>query len=334
MKRLIAVAGIVLISAGLASAADLAAYKATYEKQMEGIILTHGMKMTELGQQYSTALDVLLAKVKKDGDLDKTTAVLEELARFRDDKGMPRQPSHLLDIQNLQAVFARQASAHETDKAQNVISLAVKYDQALERLQRSLVSASKLDDAKAVQEERNRVEQEEPVKSAHALIRSSGVMKHPAGSAHEPTTAQSEETYTLTVVTKTGLGKYDPSDGSDRVRMYVFLGNDDSNKKELRCGGFGRGSELTFDNIEFDYPLEKINQISLLCQGGTDAWGMDSVSFQFFRRNKHKCSKQYQFKERVSFSGEGADTASTLKSFQIVGGVQINRVYFESGGLK
>ena len=332
MNRLIAIAGVALLFASLASAKDLKTYRATYEKRMEEIILSHGMQMADVGQRYTKSLDALLTKVKKAGDLDKTTTVMEEIARFRKERGMPEKPSELLDIQNLQSSFTKQAATHETQKAKSIVSLTSQYDQALERLQKRLVSSSKLDDAKAVQEQRKQVQDTETLKSAKSHLTSHGAVKNLAGVVKQSTTTQKEDKYTLTVITKTGLGKYDPSDGGDRVRMYVFLGNDDANKKELKCGGFGRGSEITFEGIEFNYPLEKIDRISLLCQGGTDAWGMDTVSFQFFR--KHKASKQYVFKERTSFSGEGSDAASTLKSFQVPGGVRINRVFLRSSGLK
>ena len=170
MKRLIAIAGIILISAALASAKDLKTYKATYEKEMGILILSHGMKMAELGQQYTKALDVLLNKLKKAGDLDKTTAVMDEIARFRNEKGIPKKPSALLDIQNLQSSFAKQASSHESDKAKKIISLASKYDLALGRLQKSLVSSNKLDEAKAVQEERTGVKEREPYTSASRYV--------------------------------------------------------------------------------------------------------------------------------------------------------------------
>jgi len=170
MNKLIAIAGVVLITAGLASAKDLATYKATYEKEMENIILSHGMRMTEMFQQYTKFLDTLLAKVKKGGDLNTTTTVMEEIARFGTEKAMPKRPSALLDIQHLQSSFTKQASARETQKAKQVISLTSKYDQALERLQRSLVSSDKLDDAKAVQEERKRVRNTEVVSAAKTLI--------------------------------------------------------------------------------------------------------------------------------------------------------------------
>ena len=170
MNKLTAIAGVVLVSAGIASAKGLTTYRTTYEKQMEEIILLHGMKMSDLGQQYIKALDVLLAKVKTAGDLDKTTAVMNEIEQFRKEKAMPDKAPALLDIHNLQSSYTKQASTHETDKAKKIISLTRRYDQALERLQKSLVSSGKLDDARAVQEERQRVQNSEIVSAAKNSI--------------------------------------------------------------------------------------------------------------------------------------------------------------------
>ena len=170
MKRIIATVSTMLIIAGIASAKDLATYKAVYEKSMEEIILSHGMRMADVGQQYTKSHDTLLAKVKKAGDLDKTTAVMNEIERFRKEKTMPDKSPALLDIQNLQSSFTKQASTHEAIKAKNIISLTLKYDKALERLQKSLVSSSKLDDAKAIQEERKGVKESKPYTSASKYV--------------------------------------------------------------------------------------------------------------------------------------------------------------------
>lgn len=325
MNRLTAIAGVVMLTAGLASANDLNAYKSTYEKRLDDLILSHGIQMTELGQQYIKSLEKLLAKIKKAGDLDKTTAVMEEVARFRNERGIPATPSELPDLQYLQSLFTKQASIQEAENAKSIISLISRYDQALERLQKDLVSSDKLDDARAVKDERERVQTSDTYQSAKTLAISHDLVK-------QPNKVDQDDRYTLTVITKTGLGMYDPSDGSDRVRIFVFLGSDDGGKQELQSAGFGRGSEIRFEGIEFDYPLEKIDKISFLCQGGTDAWGMESVSFQFFKG--HRQSKLYIFDERTSFSGEGSDAATTLKSFPIPGGVKINRVFLRAEGLK
>ena len=86
MRRFIIVAGAVLLFASLAPANDLNTYTATYEKKLEEIILSHGMVMSDVNRQYTEALAALLAEVQKAGDLDKTKAVMSEIARFGNQK--------------------------------------------------------------------------------------------------------------------------------------------------------------------------------------------------------------------------------------------------------
>lgn len=328
MKSILLASTALIFLVGTASAGDLKTYKATYEKRLDAIIVAHGTQMAELGEKYTKALDALLIRVKAAGDLDKTTAVMDEIVRFGNEKAMPAKQSELLDVQNFQVAFMKEATIHNTEKAKTIIDLAASYDKALDQLQKTLVASDRLDDARKVQDERNRVRKSDEYQVAETFLKSHGVGNSSAGNATHSTITQRDEVYTLTVKARTGTGKYDPSDGDDRVRMYVFLADDDANKKELKCAGFGQGSEITFEGLEFDYPLEKVDRISLLCKGGTDAWGMDSVSFQFIRGNKS--SEEYAFKERTSFSGEGSDSASTLKSFKIPSGVRLNRIVWKS----
>ncbi len=171
-----------LIIAGIASAEDLKTFKATFDKEMEVIILTHGMRMTELAQQYTVSLDAVLANVKKAGDLDKTTAVMNEIERFRKEQAMPVSPSALPDIQHLQAAYNKKAIMHETEEARSIVLLAARYDKALEGLQRRLVVSDKLDQARAVQNERKQVKT-----SAHYLT-----AKEMVASTSKPTPVQSK----------------------------------------------------------------------------------------------------------------------------------------------
>ena len=314
-RQTILIAGMTLLSAGLTLAADLTTYKEAYEKALKDIGLRYEMKMSALGQQYAISLDNLLSTVKSAGDLNKTEAVMAEIKRFGKENEMPKRLSAVLEIQKLQSAYNKYASALGADRAKGIVAVTSQYDQTLEQLQRSLVSAGQLDDARAIQDERKRAVTSDEYRTAKVLADS------------QPTALEGKpDTYTLTVITKTGQGKLHGSGGGDRVRMFVFLGDDDVHKQELKCTGFSRGQENKFENLEFDYPLEKIDRISLLCQEGTDAWWMDSVSFQFFKGNMR--SELYTFNERTGFSVEKADGGNILKSFAIPGGVQINHPYF------
>ncbi len=182
MKNLILISVIMLVSAGITSANDLATFKATYEKSLEPIIFTYATKMTELGQQYTESLETLLANVQKQGDLEKTKAVMAEIARFNNDKVMPPTPSNMPGIKNGQARYAQVASSLEANRARSVLALVTKYDQALERVQRKYVTSGSLDLAEAVQKERNVVQKSHVVVASKALAASYAKLqasKHP-----------------------------------------------------------------------------------------------------------------------------------------------------------
>ena len=154
MKKFVCAVLLLFACSTVLIASDLKTYKATYEKEMDSIVLTHGMEVSQLGQSYTEALDSLLAKVKKAGDLDRSVAAMDEIKRFSDERAMPSKVSSAPDIQNLQASYTRQASVLDATKARKIVFLTTKYDKALEALQKSLVSSDKLADAKAVQAER------------------------------------------------------------------------------------------------------------------------------------------------------------------------------------
>jgi hypothetical protein len=180
MRRSIIIAGAVLLFAALAPANDLNTYTATYEKKLAEIILSHGMMMSDVNRQYTEALAGLLAEVQKAGDLDKTKAVMSEIARFGNQKNMPSPPSELLGIQNLQSHYTRLNLPHAGKKAKSIITLTTQYDHALERLQRSLVSSGKLDDATGVQRERGRVQENAAYLAAKTLLsKSDGDSRQP-----------------------------------------------------------------------------------------------------------------------------------------------------------
>jgi hypothetical protein len=188
VNRLIVILGVALIAAGPAPAKDLATYKATYERKLAEITLSHGVVTSGLDRQYEKALAGLLAKVKKAGDLDETKAVMSEIARFGNQKAIPSQPSELLDIQKLQSHYTRLRAPHEGNKAKNIITLTTQYDQVLERLQRSLVSSDKLDEATAVQKERGRLQETAVYNAAETFLSKPAPQSNPTRrtAAHAP----------------------------------------------------------------------------------------------------------------------------------------------------
>jgi len=166
MNRLLLFAGIALLSANLTSAKDLKTSKAIYELRLGSVNRSHRTRMSNLGDNYTKALDSLLSKVQKAGDLDKTTVVKKEIARFNLSQTMPEKPSTLGGIQNLQTLFTKSASKYVADKSNQVISLTSTYEKSLEILQRQLVSDDKLNEARMVQKEREAVMTSEEYRQA------------------------------------------------------------------------------------------------------------------------------------------------------------------------
>lgn len=137
-------------------AGELDALKTKYEQTLEAIVLEHGLAVTKIGDEYTKSLFALLARVKGQGDLDRVTAVMDEMARFKRTATVPAELSEPLDIRSLQADYGSSVSEARTRHAGRLVELTRRYDKALERMQRALVAGDRLDDARAVQIERKR----------------------------------------------------------------------------------------------------------------------------------------------------------------------------------
>ena len=154
MRNLTFIVLSVILPTGLLLAQDMKALKAIYEKNLHEISLTHDTKKSTLDKQFAKSLDGLLAKVKKSGDLKNTLAVTKEIERFKK-KGMSPTPLKLRQFKDIQAIYAKQLALLRSDKKASIAHLVQKYDHALGRLQKQLVIADKLEEAKAIQNERN-----------------------------------------------------------------------------------------------------------------------------------------------------------------------------------
>ena len=141
-------------------AADLKSYKEVYQKNSGEILQTFQPKFADLQQQYQKSLDALKALAKNQGDLKKTMAAIAEIDRFQKAKSQPAAPdeSAIPEIKALQSAYVRRYTELETDLAAKLGTLTVKYEQALDRLQKELVKAGKLDEATAVQQERDKAQ--------------------------------------------------------------------------------------------------------------------------------------------------------------------------------
>jgi len=135
--------------------ADLKTYKDVYQKNTEEILQSCQPKFADLQQQYQKSLEALKSLAVKQGDLKKTKAALAEIDRFQKTKSLPAtQDEHeIQEIKAFQSAYVRRYSELETEMTAKLGTLTTKYEQALDRLQKELVKAEKLDEATAVQEE-------------------------------------------------------------------------------------------------------------------------------------------------------------------------------------
>jgi hypothetical protein len=268
MKNLILISVIMLVSAGITSANDLATFKATYEKSLEPIIFTYATKMTDLGKQYTESLEALLANVQKQGDLEKTKAVMAEIARFNKDKVMPPKPSNMPGIKNGQARYAQVASALEADRARSVLALVTKYDQALERVQRKYVTSGSLDLAEAVQKERNLVQESHVVVASKALAASYAKLQASKQPTINGTPKPAPVNLNPTNVALASLGaKATAPKGAANL-------NDGNSTKYTGSKGFAHGTVPCDLGVELSKPT-KISSIRFLL------WDGDNRSYRY-----------------------------------------------------
>ncbi len=139
---------------------DLKTYKEVYQKNSAEILQSGQPKFADLQQQYQKSLEALKALAVKQGDLKKTKAAIAEIDRFQKAKTLPDAPDdkEIQEIKAFQSAYVQQYSKLETEMTAKLGTLTTKYEQALDRLQKELVKAEKLEEATAVQEEREKAQ--------------------------------------------------------------------------------------------------------------------------------------------------------------------------------
>ncbi len=141
-------------------AADLKTYQETYSKNSEQVLQSFQPKFEGLQQQYQKSLEALKAQAQSLGDLKKTKAAVTEIERFQQVKSLPATPDEkeMPEIKALQSAYTKQFVVWEMEMTGQLSTLTTRYEQALDRLQKELVKAGKLDEATAVQQERDKAQ--------------------------------------------------------------------------------------------------------------------------------------------------------------------------------
>ncbi len=139
-------------------AADLKTYKDVYEKESKEILQAFQPKFDGLQQQYQKSLETLKAAAAKQGDFVRTKAAIDEIERFQKAKSLSASPAEneISEIKAFQSAYVQQYSRLETDMTSQLGMLTTKYEQALDRLQKEQVKALKINEAAAVQAEKEK----------------------------------------------------------------------------------------------------------------------------------------------------------------------------------
>jgi hypothetical protein len=152
---------LLLTVSGIAAEPDrLAQLRSKYEKARRLITASHLDKVGRLDRGYGKALDYLLARERKAGNLDGVQAVLKETERFKTDGIVLAIHESHASIAEIQRNYNAQLDGFEADKAKRLTYLAEKYGEALASVERELVIAEKLDEAAALRKERDTISQD------------------------------------------------------------------------------------------------------------------------------------------------------------------------------
>ena len=141
-------------------AADLNSFQEAYQKNSAEILQSFTPQFADLQQQYKKVLETMKTTVQSQGDLVKTKAVIAEIDRFQKEKSQPAtlNENELPEIKACQIGYMKQYAKLETDLTLKLGAVTVKYEQDLDRIQKEMVKAGKLDEATAVLEERGKAQ--------------------------------------------------------------------------------------------------------------------------------------------------------------------------------
>ena len=141
-------------------AQDLKSLKGIYEKNCEAIRSGFQPKFDGLQQQYQKSLETLKDAAAKQGDFIRIKAAIAEIERFRKAKSLSASPdeNEISEINSFQSAYIQQYAKLETDMTSQLGMLTSKYEQALDRLQKEQVKALKIEEAAAVQVEKEKAQ--------------------------------------------------------------------------------------------------------------------------------------------------------------------------------
>jgi hypothetical protein len=169
-----------------AQQADLGKLKKQYDDSILVIEIETAQSQSALVTAYTNEINVLRNKTQKAGDLDKLKTILAEVARVQAEQTLPSTLPDVSELKAIGAAYQQCCQEAKIRRAQRIVALASQYDKALDTLQRRLTQEGKLDDATAVQAERQTLPASEPLATARTLLRTTqGTAQPPASGLTE-----------------------------------------------------------------------------------------------------------------------------------------------------
>lgn len=140
------------------SANTLESLRATYETAKFTISDTCMQRKKEALKKYGIALDTMMPVLKEKGDLTTYLVVEKEKKRFSSEGKAPDGTNVAPSIAGAVDAYHKDVADAETEQNRRSVILIKKYIPALDRLIKQFMKTDRIEDAKAVKTERDRVE--------------------------------------------------------------------------------------------------------------------------------------------------------------------------------
>lgn len=157
---LLLLAGLLGSGVALAQENPLAAAKAEYARRREAFQTARDETVGKALAVYRAELGTLLANVRQQGNLDYVLAIENEVKRLEAGGGAPFEPAakDFAHLRRIQWAARQTEDKADKDLAEQTAKLRAAYTAELERLEKVLVAANRIDEAKAAREEKAAVE--------------------------------------------------------------------------------------------------------------------------------------------------------------------------------
>lgn len=159
---------VALLGAGPLTAQDgnaLANLKTTYEAKRAELTAARDATVSQALAAYQAELATLLTNVKQQGNLDYVLAIEAEQKRLETGGSAPTEPAskEFAHLRRVQWATRQVEDKADAELAEQTGKLRKQYMSALEKLEKDLVAANRIEEAKATRAEREAVEAREAI---------------------------------------------------------------------------------------------------------------------------------------------------------------------------